>query len=453
MTATVQLDSQHVGWPGRDSRPVAAAVSSIAIIGLGAVVYMGVTVESAGALRARGGPLTFAGQLAGLSGTYLMLLMLLLVARLPVIERSLGHDRLVRWHRLLGQWPIYLITLHIVLITAGYAEADRTGVVHQFSQLVESYPDVLAALVAFGLIVVAAVLSIRQVRRAMRYETWWSIHLYMYLALVLAYSHQIANGQSFVGHPLDRWFWAALWIGTGATVLAWRVVVPVVRSLRHDLRVVGVTEEAHGICSIVCRGRDLAGLQVQGGQFFQWRFLTRGHWWSAHPYSVSALPRADMIRITVKDLGDHSSELRHIPLGTRVVIEGPYGTFTRRSVLRKKVLLVGAGVGVTPVRSLLEHLPLGADVTLILRATRDEEILFRPEFESLMARRPGQIIVLTGSRGKHPLDQRELSKLVPDIVEREVYVCGPEALSVGVAAAARVLGVPERHVHLEQFAF
>ena len=434
-------------------RSVVPAAVTLALSGLGFVVWMGVDVESGGSLKAPGGVTTFVGQEAGLAGTYLMMLMLLLVARVPWLERGVGQDRLVRWHRLLGQWPVYLLCLHAILITLGYAEGSRVGYLRQVKIFLQSYPDVLAALVALALIVLAAVSSIRAARRRVRYETWWSAHLYLYLALALAFSHQIANGQSFVGHPLARVFWAVLWAATVGVVLVFRFGVPLRRSIYHQLRVVGVQEEAAGVTSVICRGRHLERLDIEGGQFFRWRFLARGHWWLAHPYSVSALPRSDLIRMTVKDLGDHSRAVGSLPIGTRVAIEGPYGAFTRRAANRDRVLLVGAGVGVTPIRALLEHLDPGVDVTLILRATAEDEVVFRGEFDSLMSRRPGRTVILVGSRRKYPLDHRQLAELVPDIVERDVFVCGPESLSQSLIASARVLGVPERNIHCEQFAF
>jgi predicted ferric reductase len=452
-TPTAAPRRRGTDLPRRRPAPAAAVVAAAAAAGLGGVLYMGVAAESAGALAAPGGVATFLGQLAGLSGTYLLLLMVVLVARIPVLERHVGLDRLLRWHRLLGQWPVYLIAAHVLLVTTGYARTGRTGVIRQFEVLLESYPDVLAALVAFALIVTTVLVSIRRIRRSMRYETWWSIHLYLYLALALAYAHQIADGQSFVTHPLDRWVWAALWASTAGTVAVYRLGVPVIRSLRHGLRVVSVSEEAPGVVSVVCRGRQLENLGVEGGQFFQWRFLAAGHWWSAHPYSLSALPRRNLLRFTVKDQGDHSSRLASMPAGTRVLIEGPYGTFTRHASSRRRVLLVGAGVGVTPVRALLEHLPSGTDVVLLLRVSKEEDLLFRAEFEALVSRRRGKMLVLAGSRQRWPLHPDQLAQLVPDLAAREVYVCSPEPLARRVVASARALGVPDDAVHFEQFKF
>ena len=456
MISRVQPGSAPTGLTGRSAwahRRVVDGAVLVFALGLGACIGMGVDTESAGALRAAGGVATFAGQITGLVGTYLLLVMLLLIARIPVVERAAGHDRLVKWHRNLGQWPVYLLLLHAVLVTVGYARQARVGYLHQLGVLLRSYPDVLAATVAFGLIVVAAVSSIRAARRRMRYETWWTVHLYLYLALALSVAHQIANGQSFVGHPLTRVIWAALWIATAGTVLVFRVVAPLARSAYHGLRVVGVTEEAPGVYSVVCHGRHLERLGTRGGQFFYWRFLTRELWWQGHPYSLSALPQRGFMRVTVKDLGDHSAALGRIRVGTRVAIEGPYGAFTRDHLGGPKVLLVGAGVGVTPIRALLEDLPPDADITVLLRASSPEEVLFRAEFESLVGQRRGRLVELHGSRRKHPFDHRQLLRLVPDITARDVYICGPEALGRQVTASARALGIDRERIHCEEFVF
>jgi ferredoxin-NADP reductase/DMSO/TMAO reductase YedYZ heme-binding membrane subunit len=376
-----------------------------------------------------------------------------LVARLPALERVIGQDRLVRWHRRLGPWPISLIAAHGVLITIGYAQAARTGLLHELWVLLDSYPDVLAAAAAFGLLVLAGVTSWRVVRRSVRYETWWVIHLYFYLALALAFAHQITNGASFVGHPLARAYWSALWLATAGTVVVYRVGLPLWRTGRHRLRVVDVRPEGPGVVSIVCQGRQLERLDVAGGQFLQWRFLARGLWWQAHPYSLSALPIPPFVRVTMTSDGDHGAALARIRPGTRVAIEGPYGTFTKDARTTDAVAPLAAGVGVTPVRALLEDLPAGVDVVVVLRASTYEDAVLRQEVACLVAERSGVLYELIGPRSLVSTDAESLARLVPDLAARDVYVCGPPGYVDTIVQAARTLGTPPARIHREAFTF
>jgi predicted ferric reductase len=435
------------------SRRAADWLAGLAGLGMGITIALGVTAESARSLAAVGGPATAAGRLTGLVAAYLMLVTVLLVARIPALDRAIGHDRLVAWHRRLGPWPLLLVAAHGVLITIGYAQAAKTGVLHELWTLLMTYPGVLAGTVGFGLLAAAGVTSYRKARKKLRYETWWTVHLYTYLALALAFSHQVATGASFVGNPAAQLWWTAIWVGSAGVALAYRVLLPILRSAYHQLRVVSVHEEGPGIVSIVCKGKRLDRLALHGGQFMQWRFLARGLWWQAHPYSLSALPHPPYLRVTIKDLGDHSSAVAHIRPGTRIAIEGPYGTFTRHARSRDAVLLAGAGVGVTPLRALLEDLPRHVDVTMLIRASTPADLVLRDEIAELVDARGGRLLELVGPRSELPLDPRSLQRLVPDLERREVYVCGPDGFNALIRRAARAAGVRRKNFHVEAFAF
>jgi ferredoxin-NADP reductase len=237
------------------------------------------------------------------------------------------------------------------------------------------------------------------------------------------------------------------------SLVAARIGLPMWRSLRHRVRVVEVTPEGAGVVSILMAGRELDRLPVAGGQFLQWRFLTRGLWWQAHPYSLSAAPAGDLLRITVKDLGDHSAGLARLRPGTRVAIEGPYGTFTADTARSDRLLLVGAGVGTAPVLALLQELPHEADVTVLLRASTPEELVLRDEVADEVRRRHGRLAEIVGSRHEVSLDAGAIRDLVPDVRRREVFVCGPDTLSRQLAIELERTGVPEARIHFESFTF
>ncbi|HEV2427146.1 MAG TPA: ferredoxin reductase family protein, partial [Acidimicrobiales bacterium] len=440
--------------PGSPPSPsVANALGVVTLAGLVLSVGLALWTVSRASLVTPGGWWLAASRLFAFTGTYLMLVMVLLMARLPALERAVGQDRLVRWHRTVGGWPIILIALHIVTVTIGYAAMMRVGWLHQTWSFLVHYPDILASAVAFALLVMAGVSSWRLARAKMRYETWWVVHLYIYLALGLAFAHQIRTGVVFLTHPLASRVWLAGTVGVGVVVLASRVLWPVAYNLRWRLRVANVAEAAPGVYSLTVSGRRLERLAVSGGQFFQWRFLAPGLWWHSHPYSLSALPKPPYLRLTVKGLGDQSTAVSRLRPGTRVVVEGPYGAFTRHARATNRVVLVGAGVGVTPLRALLEDLERGVDVTVIVRASAPEDLVHRDELATLVARRGGTLHELIGPRDRHRLDARALARLAPRLRESDLYVCGPEGFAQAVVRAARTAGVPSERIHHEAFAF
>jgi predicted ferric reductase len=435
-------------------RPLAVdMLLALTSLGLGAILGLVIAGESWGSLTAPVGLLIAGGRLCGFAGAYFMLVMVVLVARLPWLERAVGQDQSIRWHRWVAPGALIFIGLHIVLITLGYAQLARSGALHQFWQFLSSYPDILAAAVAAGLLVLGGITSVRIVRRRLNYETWWVVHLYLYLALALSFAHQIVTGGSFIRHPLTRAVWIAVWVATAGMVLAFRVALPVIRSLRHQLRVVAVTNVAPDVVSIVCKGRRISRLAVSGGQFFQWRFLTRELWWHAHPYSLSALPRAPYVRVTVKGLGDQSRALAHLRPGTRVFVEGPYGAFTRHALTSDRVVLIGAGVGITPLRALLEDLPGSVDVDVVVRASTAEDLVHRDEIAELVRQRGGRLHEVVGPRDQVRIGASSLLQLVPDIARRDLYVCGPGGFNESIVTAASRIGVPDASVHQEVFSF
>jgi len=443
--------------PAATPRPgLVQAALAVVGVGLGAVTALTITSETGAQFTAAGGVATFVGSLTGMVGTYLAMVMVLLVSRIPFVERVLGHDGLLRWHRWLAPWPISLLVAHAVFITAGYAQAARTGLWHQVGVLLRQYPDVLIATVGLGLMCLAGSISIRAIRRRVRREVWWSVHLVMYLALGLSFAHVLAIGPAFVGHPLTQAVWWLIWMATVGLVLGYRIGLPVVRSMRHRLQVVEVRPEGPGVVSVVCSGQHLEKLAVSGGQFFCWRFLARGMWWHSHPYSLSALPQPPYLRLTVKNSGDHSAAMATLRPGTKIMIEGPYGTFTRHVQQHRRVVLIAAGIGVTALRALLEDLPRGSQPVVILRASRQEDLVLGSEVRALVKHAHGWYHELVGSREEVSINGRTLRRLVPDLDRRDVYICGPEGFVTGVADLVRWLGIPAEAIaeaiHHEAFA-
>ena len=384
-----------------------------------------------------------AGRISGLVAGFILLAQVLLMSRVGWLERGMGSYALTVWHRELGGYLVVAVLAHVALITVAYG------------WVILRTPDIISAFVATGILVGVGVLAIRAIRRVLPYEAWYFLHLSTYLILLLSYGHQFADGQELAGGHFGRWYWTALYafvIGC----LAWgRVLAPLALNLRHRLVVTEVVPEAPDMVSIYIGGRRLPELRARAGQYFRWRFLTRGCWWQAHPFSLSAAPNGQWLRLTVKVVGDHTANLARLRPGVRVFAEGPSGVFTADRRRRYRALLIAGGSGIAPIRALLEDLPDGTVV--IYRARSEDELVFREELEWLAAERGARVWFVLGNRDdpwpKRVFTQRGMRELVPDVRRRDVYLCGPEGMVSTSVRALRRLRVPRRQIHLDPFEF
>jgi predicted ferric reductase len=424
-------------------------------LGLGLTVALELTTLRKSDISSIYSSITTLSRLCALIGTYFALVGIMLVARIPWVERGVGHDRLVTWHRKLGPYSLFLVGFHVLFVIFGYAGQFHVPLIVQLWRILHQYLWMWAALAGFIFMMAAGITSYKKARAKMSYETWWIIHVYTYLSIGLAFMHQVLNGPMFIGHPLNRIFWTVLYVLMSFSIVVWRIGIPLARSWRHNLRVERVVVEGPGVISIIMRGRKLHKLYAEGGQFFGWRFFARGHLLMSHPYSLSASPSEHLLRITVKDLGDHSRSLAFLKPGTRVFVEGPYGAFTAGRSSRPHVVLVGGGVGITPIRAIMEEFRDSVQMDVIFRASRQEDLVLRQELDYLAAQSAGTIRIhyLVGSRREYPMDAKAMRKLVPRFADSDIYICGPAPLVDAVREAARDLGVPKNRFHDEAFAF
>src|SRR5579875_956344 len=445
--------------PRPEPYPSPAAVPAVlALVGL-LIVAMWWRDTSPSAVHGLGPAVTAVGDLLGLVGTYLVLVQLLLMARLRWFERAVGLDRLASWHRALGTNVVLTLCLHGLLVTVGYALTSHHGLLGEPLHLIHLFRFIIEAVVALAVFVAVGVTSARAARRRLSYETWYWIHVAVYAAVILAALHQVESGVDFVGHPLNQALWILLYVAVAGCILATRVGGPVRIYLRHQMRVEAVVPEAPDVLSVWVRGRDLDQLGTDAGQFFLWRFLVRGHLFSAHPYSVSSLPDRRRLRITVKTAGDHSGRIGELRPGDRVLAEGPFGHFTMRRRTRLRCLLVAGGSGIAPIRSLAEALARTRptrpdDIVVLYRAATPDDLLFRHELDTLARHRVLTVHYLVGRRrdlGFDPLGPGRLHHLVPDAAGRDVWICGPEGMVTVATRSLRRLGVPTRQLHLERF--
>ncbi|MFK3981938.1 ferric reductase-like transmembrane domain-containing protein [Micromonospora sp. NPDC050397] len=409
----------------------------------------------AGSVNSQFAILNAAGRIGGLVAGYLLLVQVLLMSRLRLLERWIGTEQLSRWHRDIGAILFVAVVAHVGLILAGYAAMEHKSVLAEATTLLRDYEDMLGAFAAATIVVVLGFTGIRFVRNALPYEFWYYLHLSSYAVLLLGFGHQFTYGQQLFRPGPVRTGWIAMYVLVVAAVLWGRVLVPLATNLRYRLRVADVVAEGPDTISIYLTGRKLDRMPVLAGQFFRWRFLSAGRWWQSHPFSLSAARNGRWLRLTVKVVGTHTAELRRLRPGTRVWAAGPAGTFTAAHRVAERALLIAGGSGIAPIRALLEELPPGA--ALIYRASTPDDLLLRRELDWLAESRETDLWYVVGSRDdpgpRQVLNPRGLRRLVPDLTDRDVYLCGPSGLVRESVRALRRAGVPRRQIHLASFEF
>lgn len=391
------------------------------------------------------------GALTGLLATSVALIGIALVARTHRFERAIGLDRALIWHRWLGETAAILLVAHIV--TTFIAYSSRTDLGDAVRQLTgEEQYMAMATVGAVGMLLITF-LSLGFIRRRMAYETWYFIHLLIYAALLLALAHEIFLGSDFAFDPLARGFWIAV----TAFVLGLVIVSrwgKAIRSILRPLTVLSVTPLNDVAVAIELGGRNVSDLRAAAGQFALLRPLTPKLWWQPHPYSISAAPRVDRIRFTIKALGGASELMTQLKVGTKVAVEGPYGTKIYEEFRGEKLLLIAGGVGIGPVRSLMEDFDASAEPVVIYRARRPEEIVHYDELVQLAETRHGRIIPVVGPTNRltdgNPFDPEVMRRLVPDVDDRVAVVCGSQPMINAAYQCLRSCGLDPQDIHFER---
>lgn len=410
------------------------------------VVHGGLALLTAGWTAAWTGTAQITGLWASAAG----LLGLVLIARPRSVERRYGLDRLFIWHRYLGETMAVLLAAHVASSLVAWSGG---GVWNAVRDLTGREPYMAMATVGALLVFVVTITSLRSLRRRLSHETWYFVHLTAYLGLALSFAHTITLGTDLSTDGLARWTWIALHVAVVGW-LVWGRWGGLLKAATRPLYVVSVTRVSADTTAVRLAGPSIARMQGEAGQFFFVRPLLPRLWWQAHPFSLSAAPSTHGLRFTVKDRGDASRAISTLPVGTKVLVEGPYGACTPAEIQGHKVLFVAGGVGIAPVRAMLERLGPDARPAVLYRAREASELVHLDELQRLTEARGGTVLTLVGRTAtlavKEPFSAAVLREAIPDLAERVAVLCGPEAMLHAARRGLLAAGVPSAHIHFER---
>lgn len=429
-----------------------------AVVGFVLAVTLGLWIQHGGLeLLAQGfdGALRALGQLTGFAAALASLGALVLTSRPRFMERRYGLDRMLAWHRWAGIITVFTVVAHTIIDTIVWGQGTGEGFIPALGGLLTGESWIVAALVGTTLFVVIGLSSWKRIRHTVSYETWYFIHTLGYLAVLMGFGHQLTLGTDIAGDTVAFWWWVGLAVASLLVILYARFGV-ILRSIAHPVVVTKVVREATDIGSITVNSAHLRKLRVRSGQFFMLRPMVRGLWWQAHPYSISSAPTTGGLRFTIKGTGnDDSSSILNVKPGAKVLLEGPYGVFTIDQAEGAKVVLIAGGVGIAPLRAILEDSHTGQNPIVLVRVRDEKDLPHITELQRLVQLRNGELHVLAGRREwfakNDPFHAAALKARIPDISSRHAYICGPASLESAVISGLRKAGVPTSNIHLESF--
>ena len=399
-------------------------------------------------------------RLSGLLAALALLFQFVLIGRVPWVERPFGMDRLTRLHHVTGFGLLFLLLAHPVLATLGHAMQAEVGYLEQLTDFLRSWEGLLAASVGTALVLAASAASVLVLKKRLSYQRWYASHLLLYVAFGLTLLHQVAVGGDFTDHKGFRFYWYLLYACAAWAILAYRVGHPLTLWMRHRFGVARLVSEAGEVTSVYIGGKDMGTFRAEAGQFLIVRFLAKGFRWEAHPFSLSRPPDGHDLRLSIKPVGDYTRRIPELQPGTPVLIDGPHGAFTADACTSPAALLIAGGIGITPIRALAEVLvSTGREVVLIYANSKSGTLVFKTELEELAAQAGGRLKLIpvmsdeptwAGEKGR--VDQALLSRCVPDLLSRDVFLCGPPPMMKALRGALAGLGVAPARIHDERFA-
>ncbi|MFA5163705.1 MAG: ferric reductase-like transmembrane domain-containing protein [Patescibacteria group bacterium] len=405
-------------------------------------------------------PLIAFGRLSGLLAVLLILIQLILISRFDYLEKAVSLDKLLVIHGLNGFLSFFLIILHPILLIIGYGKRTNNAFFQQLQSFVLYWDEVGMAVLGTIVFIAATIISLNLIKNKIKYEFWYLSHLFLYLAILWAYGHQLE-----VGHSLQNTIFAIYWYVIYFIVIAilvwYRFLRPVWRFKKHLFRVAEIKRENDSVRSVYIKGQNMENYKIAAGQFFLLRFINRRAWYEEHPFSLSGQIRDNTLQFTIKALGDFSSKLEEkVKVGDPVILDGPHGSFVSAKIKRDKVLMIAGGIGITPIKAMIEELGQQAkDIILICANKSLKEIVFKEELAALTQLNPRLKIFHILSQEKIDgydygrLDLEKITKFSPDLTERDIFICGPEMMTKSIIKILKTLKIKKSQIYWEKFSW
>jgi predicted ferric reductase len=393
----------------------------------------------------------------GYAGLAMMGLQFGLTARFRYITQPWGDDLIYHVHRQLSIIAVCLVIAHPLILFV--VQPEFLALLNTFTA---PWRARFAAVSVYSLIAIV-IMAVWRTKLKLSYETWHISHMLLaVVAVATGVFHMVGWGY----YLASRWK-RGLWIGMSVFWVGLLFYVRVIKPwflIRRPYRVAAVRKERGDTHTLVMQPEGHPGFRFIPGQFgwltvWQSPFKASGH---PFVFSSSAAVSDGRVEMSIRSLGDFTNTIHAIPVGKRVYLDGPYGTFTVGDAPALHVLIAG-GVGIAPMMSIIRTFADRGDERpiILVYGSRDwESVTFREELEALKPRLNLTIVHVLddppdGWTGERGFITAEVLKrhLPPSYADHEYFICGHDMMMDATERILDELNVPISRYHSEPPSF
>jgi len=398
----------------------------------------------------------------GLAAFSIILIDFVLSGRFQVVSRGLGIDVTMRFHQLFARTAAVFAILHPFLYQGHMFRRplpwDSAGL-HAFGL---DFTGIAAGIAAWILLCVFILAAIFRDRLPYKHETWRLMHGIGAALIVGLVAYHAWNGGRYSSEAPLSWIWAGLVAIAALTLFVVYLGRPL-RQIARRYRVTSVRKIADRTWELAIRSNRAAGARFKAGQFV---WLNVGHspfTLYENPFSIASAPNeSGEMSFVIKEAGDFTRSLGSVEPGTRAYIDGPYGNLTIDGREADGIGLIGGGVGIAPLLSVVRQMRDSGDPRPAILAYGNRhrgQIVYEDELRSVGDETALRVEFILqdppedwdGRTGM--LDPATIKDIFGfEGADRWLYLlCGPPGMLETAETALLELGVPPKQILSERF--
>ena len=385
------------------------------------------------------------GRLVGLIGFLFLSILIIFGDTARFFDRFFGMDTIIKFQRKFALITSLFVLSHPIL----FILSDS----FYLKYLTPNFASVSMALGTLGLyiFILTGISSILYKR--ISYTVWQYIHIGTYLLFFFGIYHAFK-----IGSDTDN-----LFVKSSLYALSLGIIIGIIYRTNYKLKqrknkftVKGVKWETKDTFTLALNSNNK--FVFEAGQFCFLR-LNKDKLYARHPFTISSSPNEKNITFTIKLQGRFTKTASKLREGEKVILEGPFGTFTIEDKSKPLVFIAG-GVGITPFMSIIRDQLIKKNhqqITLIYCSKSKNHKIFKQEIDCINESWFKKIYIL--SKDEKYLDTDERGYVSKEIIEKYVknisnslfYICGPKGLKQTAINALKKLGVNKQKIIIEDF--